>query len=68
MKHDELQVVAFANKLAGFEGAGMPLPGLTLLLPERPFDYNTPQKASGSLVLVKQLPGGNTFNHKRPSL
>jgi hypothetical protein len=65
--HDELQVAAFTNKLAGFDGAGSTSGVVTTLLPERPYDYNLPRRASPSLVLVKHLKAGNTFNHLKPA-
>ena len=65
--HDETQVAALANKLAGFDGMGNATGNATTLLPQRPFDYNLPRAASPHLVLVKQLKGGNAFNHRKPA-
>ena len=64
--HDELQVAALANKLAGFDGTGNASSVMTNLLPHRPYDYSLPRAASPSLVVVKQLKGG-AFNHRKPS-
>ena len=65
--HDDLQTAAFANQLAGFDGTGTASSDLPQLLPDRPYNYNLPRAASPSFVVVKRLPGGNCFNHRKPA-
>ena len=63
--HDELQVAALTNKLAGFDVTGNESSGrLVRLTPTCPFDYNVPRAAPCDLLLLKQLSGGNTFNNR----
>jgi hypothetical protein len=42
--HDELQLAALSNKLAGFDGCGN-ISQLATLLPDRPYNYNLPRRA-----------------------
>eukprot|EP00966_Prymnesium_polylepis_P102945 2384605-Prymnesium_polylepis.1 len=57
--HDELQLAAFSNKLAGFDRTGSASPAFAQLLPARAYDYDLPRAASSSFLLVKNLPAGN---------
>jgi hypothetical protein len=43
--HDELQLAALSNKLAGFDGCGN-TSHLAALLPARPYNYNLPRSAA----------------------
>lgn len=65
--HDEMQVAALTNKLAGFDGSGSASSHRPALLPERPYDYDLPRQAPEGLVLVKSVAVGNIFNHRQPA-
>ena len=65
--HDETQIAALSNKLAGYDSMGHASSSASILLPHRPYDYNHPRAASPSLVVVKQLKGGNAFNYRKPA-
>ena len=57
--HDELQLAAEANKLAGYDGSGTG--ASDSLLPCRPYDYNLPRAAPAGFVLVKSVGRCNSF-------
>jgi hypothetical protein len=65
--HDEMQLAALTNKLAGFDGTGTARTDCAQLLPQRAYmyDYDLPRAASSDLVLVKQVGGSNVFNQRR---
>ena len=65
--HDDLQSVAFGNKLAGFDSSGVTMGGMMQLLPHTPYDYHVPRAASPGFVLVKHVAHGNKFNGKKPA-
>ena len=64
--HDETQLAALSNKLAGFDGSGNPSDQLVPLLHQRPYDYDIPRAATKEIVVVKQVGGGNVFNNRKP--
>ena len=55
VEHDELQLAALTNALAGFDITGTASGAFTALMPQRPYDYDVPRAASPNLILVKQL-------------